>query len=144
MVVQRRGGDAPAGRGDSGGARGGGAAHGRERPAADGVDAGGRALWHLGGDGGGGSGKGREAEGDRGHRRLRPGGGGAGGSDAPKAQMRALLRSARELCQQWCAVSVPREANGDADRLSHPDQLNAVRAEATRAGLRVHVARIPE
>eukprot|EP00965_Chrysotila_dentata_P145364 4800973-Pleurochrysis_carterae.AAC.1 len=54
---------------------------------------------------------------------------------SPKAQMRALLRGARELCQQWGAVSVPRKANGDADRLSHPDKLNAVRAEATRAGL---------
>eukprot|EP00965_Chrysotila_dentata_P106148 3506078-Pleurochrysis_carterae.AAC.1 len=41
------------------------------------------------------------------------------------AQMRALLQSARALTKQWLAVAVPREANGDADRLSHPLQLGA-------------------
>eukprot|EP00965_Chrysotila_dentata_P160270 5292480-Pleurochrysis_carterae.AAC.1 len=39
------------------------------------------------------------------------------------AAMRELLRGARMLTSQWLAVSVPREANGDADRLSHPHRL---------------------
>eukprot|EP00965_Chrysotila_dentata_P115266 3810101-Pleurochrysis_carterae.AAC.1 len=58
--------------------------------------------------------------------------------------MRTLLRGARGLSQRWLAVSVPRDANGDADRLSHPDELEAVRGEAEAAGLTAHVARIPE
>eukprot|EP00965_Chrysotila_dentata_P030942 1030668-Pleurochrysis_carterae.AAC.1 len=41
-------------------------------------------------------------------------------------------------------VSVPRDANGDADRLSHPDQLGEVRGEAEEAGWRVSVAGIPQ
>eukprot|EP00965_Chrysotila_dentata_P111857 3699337-Pleurochrysis_carterae.AAC.1 len=57
--------------------------------------------------------------------------------------MRRLLRGARGLAQQWLGVSVPREANGDADRLSHPDKLPDVVAEAASSGLRVHVAPIP-
>eukprot|EP00965_Chrysotila_dentata_P113932 3767249-Pleurochrysis_carterae.AAC.1 len=51
--------------------------------------------------------------------------------------MRRVLRGARGLCAQWLAVSVPREANGDADRLSHPDRLPEVAVDAERAGLRV-------
>eukprot|EP00965_Chrysotila_dentata_P035189 1170832-Pleurochrysis_carterae.AAC.1 len=39
---------------------------------------------------------------------------------SPRLQMRRLLRGARALATQWLGVSVPREANGDADRLSHP------------------------
>eukprot|EP00965_Chrysotila_dentata_P155386 5133543-Pleurochrysis_carterae.AAC.1 len=58
--------------------------------------------------------------------------------------MRALLRGARDLTSQWLAVAVPREANGDADRLSHPAQLPDVERDARSAGLRVHLARIPE
>eukprot|EP00965_Chrysotila_dentata_P156658 5175900-Pleurochrysis_carterae.AAC.1 len=58
--------------------------------------------------------------------------------------MRALLRGARALTSQWLAVAVPREANTDADRLSHPLLLRELVAEATRAGMRVHVARVPE
>eukprot|EP00965_Chrysotila_dentata_P039284 1305550-Pleurochrysis_carterae.AAC.1 len=58
--------------------------------------------------------------------------------------MRRILRGARGLCTQWLGVSVPREANGDADRLSHPDMLPAVVAEAERAGLGVRVVGIPE
>eukprot|EP00965_Chrysotila_dentata_P145006 4788148-Pleurochrysis_carterae.AAC.1 len=34
--------------------------------------------------------------------------------------------------------------NGDADRLSHPDMLPAVAAEAEHAGLGVRVVGIPE
>eukprot|EP00965_Chrysotila_dentata_P056345 1869483-Pleurochrysis_carterae.AAC.1 len=51
---------------------------------------------------------------------------------SPRAQMR------------WRAVSVPREANGDADRLNHPHELPAVRREAEAAGLRARVAPIPD
>eukprot|EP00965_Chrysotila_dentata_P007489 243110-Pleurochrysis_carterae.AAC.1 len=50
-------------------------------------------------------------------------------------QMRALVKEMRGLAAQWLAVAVPREANGDADRLSHPAQAAAVRAEARAAGL---------
>eukprot|EP00965_Chrysotila_dentata_P084401 2786896-Pleurochrysis_carterae.AAC.1 len=57
--------------------------------------------------------------------------------------MRELLRGARRLTSQWLAVSVPREANGDADRLSHPHLLGAVAADAEAAGWHVARARIP-
>ena len=59
-------------------------------------------------------------------------------------QMRALLRPARRLASQWLGVSVPREANSDADRLSHPSELEAVAADAAAAGLTVRRARITE
>eukprot|EP00965_Chrysotila_dentata_P104444 3448822-Pleurochrysis_carterae.AAC.1 len=57
--------------------------------------------------------------------------------------MRTLLRGARGLVQQWLAVSVPRNANVDADRLSHPLLLKEVLREAEAACLRVRVARVP-
>eukprot|EP00965_Chrysotila_dentata_P014638 484767-Pleurochrysis_carterae.AAC.3 len=50
----------------------------------------------------------------------------------------------RALTAQWLGVSVPREANGDADRLSHPHLLEAVAAKPRSAGLDVRVASIPE
>ena len=53
------------------------------------------------------------------------------------AQMRQLLDDARRIAAQWLAVSVPREANLDADRLSHPAMATTVCAEAAAAGLRV-------
>ena len=59
-------------------------------------------------------------------------------------QMRALTGAARRLCSQWLAVSVPRALNTDADRLSHPSRLEAVRAAARAAGLRVETAAIPQ
>ena len=60
------------------------------------------------------------------------------------AQMRALLAGARGLCQQWLAVHVPREWNQDADRLSHPAQLESVLISAQAAEVdATHVA-IPE
>ena len=53
------------------------------------------------------------------------------------------LQAARqEIAAQWLAVSVPREANIDADRLSHPRQLGDVQREALEAGLVVHHAHI--
>eukprot|EP00965_Chrysotila_dentata_P166367 5492517-Pleurochrysis_carterae.AAC.1 len=60
------------------------------------------------------------------------------------AAMRELLRGARLLVSQWLAVSVPRKANGDADRLSHPHLAGAVSADAEAAGWRVARARIPQ
>ena len=59
-------------------------------------------------------------------------------------QMRVLTRAARRLCSEWLGVSVGREANLDADRLSHPHEAEAVAAEAERAGLRVIQAPIDE
>eukprot|EP00965_Chrysotila_dentata_P037986 1262726-Pleurochrysis_carterae.AAC.1 len=50
------------------------------------------------------------------------------------AAMRALLAHARRLTIQWLAVAVPREANVDADRLSHPRLLGAVEADVRAAG----------
>eukprot|EP00965_Chrysotila_dentata_P212329 6186967-Pleurochrysis_carterae.AAC.1 len=57
--------------------------------------------------------------------------------------MRHILGGARRLTGLWLGVSVPREANGDADRLSHPDGLAEVVERAEGVGLRVHVAEIP-
>eukprot|EP00965_Chrysotila_dentata_P203710 6181899-Pleurochrysis_carterae.AAC.1 len=59
------------------------------------------------------------------------------------ASMRELLRDARSLASQWLAVSVAREANVDADRLSHPHLLDTVRAEVEAKGWRVARAHIP-
>ena len=59
-------------------------------------------------------------------------------------QMGALLACARERAKQWLGVSVPREWNLDADRLSHPTLLGAVIADARRAGLDPSCARIPD
>eukprot|EP00965_Chrysotila_dentata_P110356 3645918-Pleurochrysis_carterae.AAC.1 len=57
--------------------------------------------------------------------------------------MRRLLQGARALATQWLGVSVPREANGEADRLSHPHMLGEVATEARGVGLEVRTARIP-
>jgi hypothetical protein len=59
-------------------------------------------------------------------------------------QMRGLLAGARQLTQQWLAISIPREYNLDADRLSHPAKFEDVKADAAAAGLIVHVAPIPD
>jgi hypothetical protein len=60
------------------------------------------------------------------------------------AQMREVLQPARELTGLWLAVSVPREANVDADRLSHPELYGEVAESAVTAGLAVRRARITE
>eukprot|EP00965_Chrysotila_dentata_P046932 1557732-Pleurochrysis_carterae.AAC.1 len=57
--------------------------------------------------------------------------------------MRKLLAGARGLTSQWLAVAIPREANGDADRLSHPAKLEEMLRDARSAGLQARVARIP-
>ena len=54
-------------------------------------------------------------------------------------QMRRLLSEIAGPV--WLAVSVPREANVDADRLSHPARLPDVRADARAAGLVVQPER---
>ena len=50
-------------------------------------------------------------------------------------QMSTLLVGARVDIRQWLGVSIPREWNLDADRLSHPAQLADVVADARAAGL---------
>ena len=55
-----------------------------------------------------------------------------------KPQMRRLLCELGSPI--WLAVSLPREANVDADRLSHPAMLAEVRADAAAAGIVAHVA----
>ena len=52
-----------------------------------------------------------------------------------RAQMHEIVRHSRAWCRQWLAVHVPREANLDADRLSHPHLAHEVEADARRAGL---------
>ena len=58
-------------------------------------------------------------------------------------QLRSILNIARQCSRLWLGIAVPREANVDADRLSHPKQYDDVAADATAAGLRVHRVRIP-
>ena len=48
--------------------------------------------------------------------------------------MRQLVEAAREGAIPWVSVHVHREANVDADRLSHPDMLSDVIADAVAAG----------
>ena len=52
-------------------------------------------------------------------------------------QMRRLADAAREQPWAWLGVHVTRDANFDADRLSHPAQRQTVAAEAAAAGLTV-------
>ena len=58
-------------------------------------------------------------------------------------QLRRILRIARSCAPLWLGVAIPREANVDADRLSHPHLYEDVAADATAAGLRVHRIRLP-
>ena len=53
--------------------------------------------------------------------------------------MRAVVDATRDATDEWMACAIPRTANLDADRLSHPHELWAVVADARAAGLRVHV-----
>ena len=63
-------------------------------------------------------------------------------ASSPRAQMHELVLAARTITSEWLAVSIPREANVDADNLSHPERLPEVVARARAAGFTVHVARI--
>ena len=58
-------------------------------------------------------------------------------------QLRSLISIARACAPLWLGIAIPREANIDADRLSHPHLYDAVAADAVAAGLRVHRVRIP-
>ena len=58
-------------------------------------------------------------------------------------QLRSLISIARACAPLWLGIAIPREANVDADRLSHPHLYDAVAADAVAAGLRVHRVRIP-
>ena len=58
--------------------------------------------------------------------------------------MRSLVRDARSTAQQWLGVAVPREANSDADRLSHPAMRGEVERDARAAGFTVRHAEISE
>ena len=53
-------------------------------------------------------------------------------------RMRAIVGGAIKATSQWLAVAIRREFNVDADRLSHPDMINEVIADARGAGLTVH------
>jgi hypothetical protein len=53
------------------------------------------------------------------------------------AQMRCILEAIQSMAGSWVSVKVHREANLDADRLSHPAELDSVVAEARLAGLTV-------
>ena len=48
-----------------------------------------------------------------------------------------------ESASPWLGVHVVRELNLDADRLSHPDQADAVTAEATAAGFTICRVAVP-
>eukprot|EP00965_Chrysotila_dentata_P128845 4260104-Pleurochrysis_carterae.AAC.1 len=58
--------------------------------------------------------------------------------------MRVLLGAARAPTPHWLAVSVPRDANADEDRLCHLAQLTQGLEEAARAGLQQRVVEIPQ
>ena len=53
------------------------------------------------------------------------------------AQMQCILGAIQSMAGSWVSVKVPREANLDADRLSHPAQLDDVVADARLASLAV-------
>ena len=61
------------------------------------------------------------------------------GGTSPKAPLRTVLLAARRLTTRWLGVSVPRDFNLDADRLSHPSQLAAVVADVEAAEWTAHV-----
>ena len=58
-------------------------------------------------------------------------------------QLRRIIRIARSCSPLWLSVAIPREANVDADRLSHPHMYQDVADDAAAAGLRVHRVHIP-
>ena len=50
--------------------------------------------------------------------------------------MRCILASARQFSRFWLGVHVPREANRDADGLSHPANIDKIMSAARAAGFR--------
>ena len=65
------------------------------------------------------------------------------GAITPNAQMRRVAELTLESASPWLGVHVVRELNLDADRLSHPDQADAVTAEATAAGFTICRVAVP-
>jgi hypothetical protein len=65
-------------------------------------------------------------------------------SSSSVPQLRALLLHMRRLTTAWLGVSVPRDFNFDADRLSHPSQLPAILAELREARQETVVVRVPD
>ena len=65
-------------------------------------------------------------------------------SSSSVPQLRSLLLHMRQLTMAWLGVSVPRDFNFDADRLSHPSQLPSILAELRAAGQETVVVRIPD
>ena len=63
-------------------------------------------------------------------------------SASGNSQMRAIVAKARDIAKQWLAVSVPREDNVDADRLSHPSMYQEVYDEAASVFGEGHVHRV--
>jgi hypothetical protein len=63
---------------------------------------------------------------------------------SPVPQLRAILMHMRKLTTAWLGVSVPRDFNFDADRLSHPSQLPAILRELRASGQEAVVVRIPD
>ena len=61
-----------------------------------------------------------------------------------KRQLNAMHLAIRELTQRVLAVTVPRDYNFDADRLSHPSQLAEVVRDAQAAGYTPVVVRMPQ
>ena len=59
-------------------------------------------------------------------------------------QVRALVSVAEACPWAWVGAKVPREANLDADRLSHPAQATEVQSDAMRAGLTVRPVSLQE
>jgi hypothetical protein len=59
-------------------------------------------------------------------------------SHSAHPQMRTLVDFASQAGFTWVPAQVPREANSDADRLSHPEQLDDVCRGLTEAGFLVH------
>ena len=58
-------------------------------------------------------------------------------------QLRRLVEAVSQGCAIWLGVSVPRDANTDADILSHPARRSEVEARAVAAGYRVRTASVP-
>ena len=54
-------------------------------------------------------------------------------------QMRCILEAIQGMASSWVSVKVPREANLDADRLSHPHEMESVVRDAETAGLLVYL-----
>ena len=65
-------------------------------------------------------------------------------SSSSVPQLRSVLLRMRELTSEWLGVSVPRNFNFDADRLSHPSQLPSILAELRAARREAVLLHVPE